>query len=1368
MKQLHRSFDANESDVMVTCEKRVAASDNQVRYVKAELAGVGTYMIPLGHMVQGSFDEARFKTAASTVVRRHEALRTRFDVANGSIVAFVSDQPSFEYQTCKMKDQSLSSFRDWALPLIFKDVNPQVPGSLIRFLVADFGECWRFTIAAHHAITDGFSRGVMNKELLELYSGEQLPPARSYYADARPCTKDAGASAEVRDFIGALPKPASLIGDGIQLGKGPSTGQYVEIKFEGLGTAARQLGKTIGASKFGVLAAVYGLGLRGLSGEQNNSSFFQSAGRRSLDAATTVVAPFSNTLPLDLSVDLETNFATFASEISAGTRKAVSLENEPILDAVFGEQKAPNVSINMFPPVSEIKAGSLVIGPREFLDRRTEFDLNLVWSEDGSVMTARAFYDRAQLSETRVRLFLETQRRLLSAVLENPHQSCRDALGVARIGHEAAIPQASLDPEPQHRIHQSFFDWVERRPDGTAIVTSSETLSYRELAERALDITAGLRASGVGPNDRVVIFAQRAPSTVAAMLGVSAMGASFALIDATYPASRIQKMLDRLNARFLVEAGAELPESFRGQVTVVAPAKRSRQRPVIVDGPPRKAAYHLFTSGTTGEPKLATHPDKTLQRFVTWQARTLDFADPITTMMFSGLAHDPILRDVFLPLSHGGAIAVPTPCEMAQPAKLRALLEKARCNVLRLSSSSARLLTAGAEFDAKFDHIAAIFWGGERLPHATADRWRKLAFNARQFNVYGTTETPQAILIHEIEADAERTRDVAIGCPLPWVGVRLVDELGSPVSVGEVGEIVGDLADPVAGVKQKFPNLAGEVACQHFTGDLGYQMPDGRVFFAGRRDGQVKINGFRVELGEIEATAEKTATVEQACAILSDEHLTLFVLTASSAVTEKTMRAALFQELPAYMMPARVLVLDHFPSTLNGKIDKDALAEIALAAKTDGPKPLGEKTVRPSELPIASIYAKCSGQEQVDRGDLLFDLGADSLSTIEARLSLEALGLKLPDDWAWMPISELATHYQPTKPKGNKLANYVFGTERVESFVLIRSLAILAIVAFHSGFKLIEGASIVLVVLAGYSFGRLQLTAILRADHAGRVWALLVRLLIPIVPISLLYLGLNTYRGVDTHISSMLLYRNLAEFVEVIFLGSNKPVEGLVWLWFLHAYLQIFMIIGLLLSIKAVRKRLAADQWLGLVGFFIATEAVGVLIVLTVSIWHQDIMDTARLLHFSPVALMPFLAIGALVALADTRRRLAISFGFALFHFGLANVLFLDHAELWWVAALVCCTLFPNVVLPRLVSKAVVTIAAYSLMIYLVHHAAFLVFYKFAGGDQAAKLASMFFQVCCGVALGVLMRPALDRLGVNRLAERANPFRPAPSRQSTA
>ena len=1330
--------------------KRVPATANQSRYVIAELSGNGSYMIAMGHFVRDRFDEARFERACMALVRRHEVLRSRFELRDGGIDAVISQAAEFRYHAFRMSDRSFEAFRTWALPKVFDDVDPSTPGALVRFLVADYGEAWRFTIAAHHAITDGFSRGVMSRELLKLYAAEDLALANSYYDVASPTEPSPQTALEVSKLVKKLPNSIRFFGEGASQCGAEAAGLYVERAFEDLSKPVRSLAKRADTTRFGVFAAAYGLSLHGVSGEAALSSFFQSEGRKAIGASNSIVGPFSNTLPLDLSVDLDQTFATFARQISERTRAVLDLEQAPFMEALASAGKAPTVSLNMFPPATRIMAGDLDVGPREFLDRRTEYDLNLVWAEDRGVLRGRAFYDARQLTEARAQAFLEMHERLLRAAIADPERTCRDLLQDARAGSEIVMPRLPAGPDPERRLHEAIFDQAVRTPDATAIFTSAERITYASLVEGAQAVTAGLASAGAGAGDRVAILARRCPQMVAAMLGVSASGGSFAIIDAGYPAARIEAMLGALGARFLIEAGADLPGIAAKGVLRVTPEGNASHP--LVTGPPRQIAYHLFTSGTTGKPKLVSHPEQTLQRFVAWQAGLLDLDRPVT-MMMAGLSHDPVMRDIFLPLTVGGSLAIPTEAEMFEPYRLRGLMEDAAVNVLHLTPAAGRLLTIG-EAEPRPWHLRAVFWGGDRLPQRLVETWHLRMSSCRQFNLYGTTETPQAALIHEIDPGVlEQT--VPLGRPVPWTGASLIAQDGRPVALGELGEIVIDLADPVTGASGLPCIPADGPAVRHHTGDFGFATDDGLIRYAGRRDDQVQINGYRVELSEIDAATERVEGIDQACAVMDRDEpgeLALFAVSRDADASQAAVLSALARDLPGYMVPKRVQFVKRLPLTPNGKVDRDALLEIhrqsAAGAEDHGTEtPYGD-----DERTVAELLSEHSGLPVASRDKSLADLGADSLSTIGARLDLEKHGFVLPEGWEWLTVAELA-RCRPGAPKSGSWLREYLHASRIDTFIVVRCLAIVFVVSLHSDVLLNGGGSVLLFAMAGFGIGRLQLPAVLRDGKTGRIWALVAKLLIPLVPASIGLFAVHTAIGDDPHIATLLLYENVSKFIDQVILHRGNAQHHVVWLWFLHAYLQIFVGLGIVLGVPRIHRWVSANIWRSAWAFFLVSEALcaGVLFV-GASATGDKTLASALLSH-APTSVLPFFALGILASAANGLSRKALVIALALMHYGASHFLFEMHEQAWWLIGLILCLVLPYVSLPRIVATVVVVISAQALMIYLTHRPTLFAI-RSAAGDVIPTPVAIAIELAVGVALGTAMRPLLKRLGIERISNR--------------
>ncbi len=987
---------------------RLEASANQRRLVTADLSTAKSYSTGIGHLVQGSFDEVRFKRSVRDLVARHATLRTTFEVSSGQVYAIVSDNPDCGIHILRTVDPSFSTFRKWALPLIRDNVDIASMGSLACFLVADYGSSWRCYLGSHPVIADGVSFDTLLTELLRSYAGVEAKEALEFFDFDQRVVATSQETALIDTIVKDLPDPVGFLNDAVNTDRTDYPEQFVSATFPDIYHQLGGVAANIETTSFGILLAVFALGLRGFSGETAISTYFQSAGRRTLGIPSSVAGSFSNSLPLDVSIDIDQPFETEAKRLRKQLGNIVALENTALTDEVVAAQKQPRFAINLSPVNYPMKAGELAVGPQEYLDRFTEFDLNLVWLGASNDLIAHLFFNVERVSPQRAKLFLDFQDRLIRAILATPKTSCRELLRTARKGHEAAAPALLQKPAPTGRIHEDFFAWAERTPSAKAIITSERSVTYAELAAQAHDIARALGQAGVGPKDSVAIVAQRNTATVAAMLGTSAFGSPFVLVDASYPSGRIDSMLAALNTIFVLEAGDILSAQVTWPVHRISPQVGIEFPLRISSGAPREKAYYLFTSGTSGRPKPFSHPDTTLLRFIHWQAKTINLGDNTATIMMSGLAHDPTLRDVFLPFSVGGHIVIPSPTEMNDPAALRDLISVNGCNLLRLSASLSRLVTAGAKPGLKLDAIEGIFWGGERVSSEISNRWTKIAPNARQFNVFGSTETPQAFALHEILASSQSAPSVPIGRPLDWTGIRIVDEAREVVSVGEIGEIVAELADPVFGANSgDEPNLP-KAYRTHFTGDRGYQMHDGTFCFSGRKDRQVKLNGFRVELEEIEAIAEKVDNVIRARAVSKDGVIVLLIECGSRDLSANDVKLALYRHLPNYMMPSQILPMAQFPLTANGKIDDAALFQQAKSHFSTDAADEEEEIETPAEELIATIIENNSAFGRPSRKQSLLDIGADSLASIEIGLLLQAKGFALPSGWTTMPISSVA------------------------------------------------------------------------------------------------------------------------------------------------------------------------------------------------------------------------------------------------------------------------------------------------------------------------------------------------------------------------
>ncbi len=1321
--------------------RKVPASRNQARYVKAELSGTASYMIAVGHEVSGPLDKRRLRKACLSLLQRHDALRTHFEVSHGNINAIIEEQPRLFLETVKLRDRSFENFQDWATPRVFRNVDPFKRGSLVRFFVADYGDAWRFTIAGHHAITDGVSRGVMNRELLKLYGGETLSSVGSYYdshsLEPAPQTNDLEA------WVQSLPESAVLFSESSQSENEALPGVFEKMHFPELSKTVRRLAKVCKATRFNILSAVYALSLKSASSSSTMSSFFQSEGRKAVGASNSVVGPYSNTLLLDLSFHSDQSFSGLAQQLGSRTKEALSKECEPVMEAIHAALKAPSISLNMFPPAPRIAVEGLSVGVREFLDRRTEYHLNLVWSEDAGDLTARAFYDPSVMSSERVKHILRAQQVILSMALEDPSRTCEDLIKTAREPIEIKSIDGQRYDEVGASLHTKFEKNALAQPRATAIATSQDVISYEQLAARMRMYSEALHADGFREGQTVALIAHRVSDLVAAMLGVSKAGGQFAVIDAKLPQSRVDQLIEQLKPSHLISlARSDLAKGLEAPISI---SKR-------VSYPHRsdsQIAYHLFTSGSTGRPKKVSHPATTLQRFVSWQTDTLSLKAPIT-LMLAGLSHDPIMRDIFLPLHHGGTVVIPFDCEMANPERLRDLVSNHRVNILHMTPSLGRLLTIGAP-NWRCPSIVGLFWGGERLTRRVSESWRPRALNARQFNLYGATETPQASLIHEI-GQTETNDRIPIGRPMPWTNVQILGASEDETGVWEVGQIVVDLADPVLGVNDAGHTRSTSASRVHYTGDLGFITPDRRVQFIGRLDEQINLNGNRIELGEIEAAACAIDGVEAVCAVVSKNptpELRLFVSGDTRVLEVDGIRSVLAQTLPSEAQPHRIEIMHRLPVTSNGKIDRMTLQGLSEVSETPNLTNASEP-LNAEERFLAGLLGKYTDQSSPSRNESLRDLGVDSLSVIEVRLALEEAGYELPDAWDILPIRTLPQYRASASSQIGLSAG--FSLHKMDVLAVLRCLAIGSIVLHHAGVTFLTGASIALFALTGYSIGRLQAPAIFNDGKTGRLWAMIARLLVPLIAVSIGLFTIHTIRGNDPHPAILFFGVNFVPFIELGMQQSEISQRDEGWLWFLHAYLQMFVIMAIIISIPRVFAWIKTHEWQAAIAFAVGSQLLMAATVLGAHLYFSDPPTLILHLERLPTTLFCFVSLGVLCGLASTPKQRSVALGLILLKLTTFSFVYGIHQEPAWAIALLVCLYLSTLRLPKLFSILVASISTQALMIYLTHWSVLLGL-KLTFEPNLPILLETAIALSCGIFLGRFLRPIWRALQINWLAE---------------
>ncbi|MFF8783257.1 amino acid adenylation domain-containing protein, partial [Streptomyces sp. NPDC015140] len=541
-------------------------------------------------------------------------------------------------------------------------------------------------------------------------------------------------------------------------------------------------------------------------------------------------------------------------------------------------------------------------------------------------------------------------------------------------------------------VDQLFAEQVARDPRAVAVVCGDERLSYGELDERANRLAEVLVRRGVGPESVVAVMLERSVELVAGLLAVWKAGAAYLPVDPAHPSERLAFTLTDARPSCVLTTRAhagELPADLTVPVLAVdeaEPAGRDEwTRPVLTAG---HAAYVMYTSGSTGRPKGVVVTHGGLVNHMIWMQRVFGLEASDRVLHKTPFGFDASVWELWWPLMSGAALVIAAPDGHRDPAYLAELMRREEVTVAQFVPS---LLSAFTAESAAVDCVSLrmLFCGGEVLPGALHERVTDL-LDVELYNLYGLTETTVDSTSWHGSPSETRGGSAPIGRPVDNTRVYVLDRFLEPVPPGVPGELYVSGSGVARGYQGR-PGLTGErfVACpfdgpgerMYRTGDLARWSADGQLLFVGRADDQVKVRGFRVEPTEVEAVLAAHPGVGQAVVVAredapGDKRLVAYVVLKAEGVQGDDLRRYAAEQLPEFMVPSAVVVLDELPLSVNGKLDRSALpAPEYASAGGRGPATVAEELV-------CQVFAEVLGVDRVGVEDNFFELGGHSLLAV--------------------------------------------------------------------------------------------------------------------------------------------------------------------------------------------------------------------------------------------------------------------------------------------------------------------------------------------------------------------------------------------------
>ena len=806
--------------------------------------------------------------------------------------------------------------------------------------------------------------------------------------------------------------------------------------------AARRSATDLGVAPGVLLLAAFSVLLQRLTGHTELVVGVPAVDRRCLEFEG-VVGNFLGLLPVRLRVEDGASFADHVLGVDAAVADALAHRDESferiieglglpldlsrasLVQVVFHPSAAPDSSLDL-PGVTTRRMPAPVPS--------SPFDLTLgVVDHGGNGLTLRTVHNPDLYRPERIDALLDSYMALLwslVAAVDGPvWGAAARPPGRGQLPDPAAPVPGLVTVTTPAGVVEQIRQWAAGRPGAGAVYGDDGTMTYAALDELRATVAAAVHRAGVTHGQAVGVLVSRSVYLPAVLLGVLGSGARWLLLDPALPSRRLARQAAAAKLRALVACpDTMVPGELAGLTVVSVTDLIGARRPdpaAAAIAPPAERGYLMATSGTTGEPALVTTGEAPLARFLHWYAGRFHIGPTDATALLAGLAHDALLRDAFAPLVVGGRVHVPPPGLLRDPDGLVDWLAAARVTMAHLTPHLARLL---ARAGGTLPDLRLVVLAGDILTDADVRAVCGIAPGAVVVNAYGTTETPQVhayAIVRPSAADGGRPSPLPVG-----VGVEggsqlvLVGRGGAPAAVGELAEVFIRSRNLATGYLNpgawggrfgRNPFSADEKDRVYATGDLGRYDPSGAVVLAGRSDHQVKVRGYRVELGEVEAALGEHPDVAEAAVVArtdatGETSLAGYVVPRRAGLSVQAVRELVSGRLPEYARPAALILVPALPLTPNGKLDRTALPE-PTADRPSGFPAAGPWTL--TERRVAAIWREMLSLPRIGVTDNFFEIGGHSLSiaAVHARLTArEGRRLHLVDMFKYPTIRALAAH----------------------------------------------------------------------------------------------------------------------------------------------------------------------------------------------------------------------------------------------------------------------------------------------------------------------------------------------------------------------
>ncbi len=1053
----------------------LSSSQKRMWFIEQLEGANASYNIPLDFKISGKFDVGILKKSLAIIAQRHEILRTAFINQTGNPAQLISENPVIDFSHLDFSEKSQSEAEKSYLDI--SDNNAQFLFDLTRnplwrsvLIKMPEKEEYRLLFNFHHIISDGWSVGIFVKELSEIYNSvitNKKIPLREQniqYADFAGWQQKSLNSDTIKKQVAYWCNKLNNAPEIIQLPtdftrKKEQTFNGGETRFaldKTIALKLKELANNNNISLYMLLFSAYVILLHKHSNDTDIIVGTPIANRKT-GLTDNLIGIFINNLAIRSKVNGEQNIERFIEQVKQDLFEAYKNQEAPFENILEKLQLKRNLSISplfqvMFNLLNahneQLNFDGTQVGYLDIPRKIAKYDLSLIISERAGVLHGIFEYNSDLFKPSTIERMSNHYQQILSQMLTSLKGKISE-ISILNHNEKTLLLKQVNDTNqafPEEKCyHQLFEASAQEHAEKVAVIFQEETLTYRELNNKANQLAHYLCKKGIGPGDFVGLFVERSTEMLVALIAIMKTGAAYIPLDPIYPKDRIKLIIDDANPKAIIaheKLMANLPGTNAALININDQTiAQQKQENVNIETASWSVVYQIYTSGSTGKPKGVQIRHSSLNNFLLSMAIKPGCAPTDTLLAVTTISFDIAGLELFMPLLTGAKIVIAKQEEAMNAQFLMALIEKHRPTILQATPVTFKMLLM-AKWQGSPD--LKILCGGEAFPSDLAQTL--IAKNKEVWNMYGPTETTIWSTIKKVEKNTHSKAYETIGFPIANTQVYVVDNHMNPQPIGVSGELLiggkgiakGYYNRPELNNERfvKSPFIEGEILYK--TGDRVKFLENGNLEYLERMDNQVKIRGFRIELGEIENALKSLPQIRDAVVVVKEDStknkiLSAYLIPTKGKINQNQIVKEIKQKIPDYMLPGFYTELDKFPMTPNGKIDRKALPDpqSTVSSEIIAPRSKNEKI-------ILQIWKEILGKTEISIDDDFFALGGHSLLAVTLMVKIEEeTGARLPlaTLFSHTTIRELAQYIEtdnisweslvPIKPGGGKQPVYL-------------------------------------------------------------------------------------------------------------------------------------------------------------------------------------------------------------------------------------------------------------------------------------------------------------------------------------------------------